>query len=150
MGGVAFRSNDHYLRGRPGEDTARLDWESAPVQLGFGLPAQPVDRTLEENAIPICVTTWEADGVRIQQTAFVSALTGTQAAGPVPAADTLTVFMADFSFTNLTAETPPRQVVHAAYHRGRHGAGLASGRRRLPVGGTAAARSIHGSSVADG
>lgn len=109
-GGVAFRSNDHYLRGRPGEDTARLDWESAPVQLGFGLPAQPVDRTLEENAIPICVTTWEADGVRIQQTAFVSALTGTQAAGPVPAADTLTVFMADFSFTNLTAETRPAKL----------------------------------------
>lgn len=102
-GSIHFRSNDGYLKSRPGRDTPRLDLEPAPVQVTFGLPDRPAERTLEEATLPICVTTWEAGGVRIQQAALVTALEGTRAGGPVPAGDTLAVLMARFTFTNSGA-----------------------------------------------
>lgn len=101
-GSLEFRSNDHYLRGRPGQDTPRLALEKSGVKLGFGLPSQPVDRTLEEESLPICVTTWEAAGVQVRQTAFVTPLEGTRADGPVPPADATTVFLAELVFSNKT------------------------------------------------
>lgn len=101
-GSIDFRSNDHYLRGRPGRDTPRLDLEPAGVRFDFGLPDQPVDRTLEEESLPVCVSTWQRDGVRIQQTALVTQLDGTQAEGDAPAGDAFAVWMARFVFTNTT------------------------------------------------
>src|SRR5262249_33199392 len=66
-------------------------------------------------SLPICRTVWETNGVRITQTAFATELSGTKADGPVPASDTLAVFLAEFFFTNITAASqtvyflPPRE-----------------------------------------
>ncbi|MBN2505155.1 MAG: hypothetical protein JXQ71_00530 [Verrucomicrobia bacterium] len=75
-GSLDWRSNDHYLRNRPGRDTPRLSLEKGGVQLRFGLPSKPSHRTLEEASLPICATTWHLDGVRVQQRAFVTELEG--------------------------------------------------------------------------
>ena len=101
-GSIHFRSNDGYLRKRPGRDTPRLDLEASPVQVKFNLPDRPIDRTLDENTLPICVTSWDSDGMRVQQTAFVTLLEGARADGPVPPGDAFAVFMARFTFTNAT------------------------------------------------
>ncbi len=101
-GSVLFRTNDHYLNRRPGKDTPRLNLEKAPVRFGFGLPDRPADRTIEEGCLPIGHTFWEMDGVRVQQTAFVTLLEGMGADCPVPPGDAFAVFLAQFTFTNTT------------------------------------------------
>ncbi len=101
-GSILFRSNDHYLRARPGQDTPRLDLEPGPVRFHFGLNRPAADRYLDEASLPICVTTWEAAGVRVTQTALLTELTGTRPGGGVPAPDSPAVFMARFIFTNTT------------------------------------------------
>ena len=104
-GSTSFRYNELFLNNRPGKDTPRLALEKRWVSFTFGLPAKPVFRTLVEDSLPVVQTRWEVDGVRIEQTAFATALDGTQADGPPPAGDTFTVFLARFTFTNATAET---------------------------------------------
>lgn len=99
-GSVLFRTNDHYLRARPGRDTPRLDLERGPVRFSFGLPDQPVDRSLDETTLPVCTTTWEKDGVLVTQTAFVTPLEGTNPAGHAPPGDATTVLMARFALVN--------------------------------------------------
>jgi len=116
-GTVQFRSNDGYLQRRPGRDTPRLALEPAPVRFLFRLPREPVFRTLEEESLPIGHTVWETNGVRIQQTAFVTELAGAKAAGPVPAPDTPAVFLAKFVFTNLTA-SPRTAALPVTYRSG--------------------------------
>lgn len=101
-GSVLFRSNDHYLRRRPGRDTERLGLEKAPVSFTLGLPGQPVVRTLQEESLPVCETTWEIEGVRVQQTAVVTELDGTRPLEPPPPGDAFAVFMARLRFTNPT------------------------------------------------
>jgi hypothetical protein len=101
-GSIDWRSNDHYLRNRPGRDTPRLALEKGGVRLRFSLPSKPVHRTLQEESLPICITTWDVDGVQVKQTAFVTPLEGTQPDGPAPAGDAFAVFMARFAFTNTT------------------------------------------------
>jgi hypothetical protein len=103
-GSLDWRSNDHYLQGRPGRDTPRLALEKAEVSLRFGLPSKPVHRTLQDESLPICITTWDMDGVQVKQTAFVTSLAGAQPEGPTPAADSFVVFMSWFTFTNTTDE----------------------------------------------
>jgi hypothetical protein len=101
-GTVRFRSNDHYLTRRPGRDTPRFALEAAPVRFRFQPPIEPVDRTIEEQSLPICITTWETNGIRLEQTAFATPLEGARAGGPVPAADASTVFLARFTLSNTT------------------------------------------------
>jgi hypothetical protein len=101
-GSIQFRSNDHYLKQRPGLDTPRLELEAGSGRLTFGLPGRPVTRTLEEESLPIVYSAWDQDGLRIEQTAFVTALGGLDADGPAPPGDTFTVFLARFTFTNPT------------------------------------------------
>jgi hypothetical protein len=113
-GSIDFRSNDGYLKRRPGKDTPRLDLEKAPVHVRFGLPDQPAHRTLQEASLPICETTWDAQGVRVQQTAFVTALEGADPQAGTPPADTFTVWMARFTFSNPT-DTEKRAVLPAAF-----------------------------------
>jgi hypothetical protein len=103
-GSIEFRSNDHYLKGRPGQDTPKLALESSPVRFDFlnfsKASREPAQRTLEDNSLPICKTTWQAGGTRLQHTALVTLLNGSQAEGPVPAPDAPAVFLARFAFTN--------------------------------------------------
>ena len=118
-GTVRFRSNDGFLRGRPGKDTPRLALEPPEVTFRFGLPMRPVFRTLQDESLPVCRTVWETNGVRIVQTAFVTELEGVKADGPVPPSDTMAVFMAEFVFTNTSPATQtlsfwPRQEVGSA------------------------------------
>lgn len=103
-GEIFFRWNDQYMRSRPGRETARLDLEKPPVHFRFGLPEQPEDRHTEDDSLPICVTTWDVDGVQVRQTAFATDLAGTKATGPVPPGDALAVVMARFDFTNTTGQ----------------------------------------------
>lgn len=109
-GSVLLRTNDRYLRSRPGKDTPRLDWERGPVRFRFGLPDKPVDRTIEEASLPICHTTWEVDGVQIRQTAFVTQLEGLRAGASPPPGDATAVFMARFEFQN-TGNVPRSAVL---------------------------------------
>jgi hypothetical protein len=102
-GAIQFRANDHYLLGLTGQDTPRFKFEAAPVRFGFGAHSRPVHRAIQEASIPICETTWETNGLRITQTAFVTQLNGTQPGGPVPPADASVVFLAQFVFTNTSA-----------------------------------------------
>jgi hypothetical protein len=144
-GSVEFRTNDHFLRARPGKDTPRLDVEAAPAHVRFGLPDRPVNRNIMEESLPICRTVWDADGVRVTQEAFVTALEGTQADGPVPLADTTAVFLARFTFTNPTDAPKP-----AALNL----EGQAGG-RRLPLhldgeGWLRAGENVRGQLAADG
>jgi hypothetical protein len=99
-GSVQFRSNDHYLQGRLGQDTARLASEKAPVRLDLGLAGAPVDRTLQEESLPICITTWETNGVTVEETALVTELYGTLATGRRPESDATTVLLARIRFSN--------------------------------------------------
>jgi hypothetical protein len=98
-GGLFIRWNDQYMRARPASDTPRLDLEKQPVQFEFGLPKAPVERHLEEEATPTCITAWERDGLRITQTAFATILNGMKAVGPPPP-DACAVAMLRFDFTN--------------------------------------------------
>ena len=102
-GSVSFRWNDQYMRRLPADDTPRLDLEMPPIHLDFGLPEMPVDRSLEEESIPTCITTWESNGVRVVQTAFATMLAGTKSNGPPPAPDAGVVAMLRFVFTNTTS-----------------------------------------------
>ncbi len=102
-GGVFIRWNDKYMKGLPARDTPRLDLEKPPVQVQFGLPKEPVERHLEEESIPTCITTWERDGVRIMQTAFATILDGMKTDAHPPVPDTCAVAMLRFDFTNTTS-----------------------------------------------
>lgn len=99
-GGFHYRTNDGYLTARPGRDTPRLKLEPPERHVSFGLSNRPTDRTLLDSVLPICQTTWDHDGVRVTQTAFVTPLESTQAGSPPPAGDTTTVLVARFTLTN--------------------------------------------------
>jgi hypothetical protein len=99
-GSILLRTNDHFLRNRPGKDTPRLEWERDPVHFRFGLPDNPIDRTIEEASLPICHTTWEVDGVQVLQTAFVTVLEGLGNDAPPPPGDATAVLLARFVFLN--------------------------------------------------
>ena len=101
-GDVSFRQDDQYMKALPARDTPRLDLEKPPMQVRFGLPENPVERHIEDESIPICVTTWDRDGIRIVQTAFATMLDGVKADGPPPAPDACAVAMLRFDFTNTT------------------------------------------------
>jgi hypothetical protein len=116
-GTVRFRSNDHYLQRRPGKETPRFALEPAPVRFRFQPPLIPVFRTIEEACLPIGYTVWETNGVRTSQTAFATELNGARADGPVPAADTFTVFLAKFTFTNITG-SPQVAAMPVTYRSG--------------------------------
>jgi hypothetical protein len=104
-GGLFIRWNDQYMRARPARDTPRLDLEKQPVQFEFGLPKAPVERHIEEESIPTCITTWKRDGLRITQTAFATILDGAKADRPPPAPDDCVVAMVRFDFTNTTGNS---------------------------------------------
>jgi hypothetical protein len=128
-GSIEFRTNDRYLQARSGQDTPRLALEKPTVLLRFALPARPAHRTLQEETLPICITTWETNGVRIRQVAFVTELDGSavraealaaayslsptggegrgEGANPAPPGDAFAVCLLQFSFTNTTAEPRP-------------------------------------------
>lgn len=102
-GEISFRWDDEYMKGLPARDTPRLDLETSPVQVRFGLPDKPAERHIEDESIPTCITAWERDGVRIVQTAFATTLDGARADAPPPAPDACAVAMLRFEFTNTTA-----------------------------------------------
>jgi hypothetical protein len=102
-GGIDFRSNDHYLRSRPGADTPRLDLEKAGVGLSFGLPDRPSYRNLEEECLPITHTKWEVDGIIVKQAAFVTLLSGATTQTEPPAGDAFAVWIARFTITNASS-----------------------------------------------
>jgi hypothetical protein len=104
-GSIHFRLYDNYLEARPGRDTSRLKATPGPMAFRFGLSLTPANRELEQETLPICQTTWETNGLRIQQTAFITELVGTKPDGPVPDSDSLTVGMVRFTVTNESSKT---------------------------------------------
>ena len=102
-GKISFRLDDQYMKGLPAQDTPRLDLERPPIQVSFDLPEKPMERHIEEESIPTCITTWERGGVRIRQTAFATTLDGTRPDAPPPASDACAVAMLRFDFTNTTS-----------------------------------------------
>ena len=104
-GSVLFRSNDHYLKGRPGKDTPRLALEPDQVHFWFGPPLAMASRTIEEDALPICRTAWRVHDVDVAQTAFATSLDGLPADGHPQPSDTFAVFLARFTLTNRSEIT---------------------------------------------
>lgn len=104
-GSVAFRTNDNYLRARPGKDTPRLDLEPGPVELSFGLPSRPLRRTLYGSDLPLVQTTWSTPSGSVEQEAFVTALQETYANRGVPPADSTAVLMLRFRVVNVSTDT---------------------------------------------
>ena len=103
-GGLFIRWNDHYMKALPASDTPRLDLEKQPVRFEFGLPKTPVERHIEEESIPTCITTWERDGILIIRTAFATTLDGATAEA-TPAPDACAVAMLRFEFTNTNSRS---------------------------------------------
>ena len=98
---LSFRRNDQFMQVLPARDTPRMNLEKGPVRIQFGLPDKPVERHIEDEFIPTCITTWERDGIRITQTAFATTLDGARTDAP-PAPDETAVAMLRFDFTNTT------------------------------------------------
>ena len=84
-GDVSFRISDQFVAAIPGIDTPRLGLEKSPVTVQFHLPQQPLERHIQDESVPICITTWQRDAVRITQTAFTTTLHGAKPKGPPPA-----------------------------------------------------------------
>ncbi|HEV2320155.1 MAG TPA: hypothetical protein VGV18_10420, partial [Verrucomicrobiae bacterium] len=102
-GNITFRVYDQYMESVTGKDTPRLDLEKSPITVHFGLP-EPIERHIQDDSLPICVTTWERDGVRITQTAFATTLDGAKPNGPPPSPDACAVAVLRFDFTNTTGQ----------------------------------------------
>ena len=100
-GSVHYRTNNRYLMACAAKDTPRLESDASPIQVSFGLPEGLEARTIAEGVLPIGITAWEADGIRIEQVAFATPLDGTDPEGAVPDADAVGVLMARFRFENL-------------------------------------------------
>jgi hypothetical protein len=109
-GEISFRRNDLFMEKLPARDTARLDLEKPPVQVGFGLSEKPVARHIEDESIPTCLTTWESNGVRVIQTAFATTVDGMKADTSPPASDACAVAMLRFDFTNTTGNPLPAEL----------------------------------------
>src|SRR5262249_17351799 len=103
-GGLFIRWNDQYMRAVPARDTPRLNLEKQPVRFEFGLPKNPVQRHIEEECVPTCITTWEHEGLRVVQTAFATVLSGASA-DDIPAPDEWAVAMLRFDFTNVSGSS---------------------------------------------
>jgi len=106
-GSVFYRTNNRYLIRRPGRDTSRLQSDRAEINLSFGLPSEPVERGLQEGTLPIGITVWEMEGLRIEQVACATVLDGINSQGPPPPGDALGVLLLRFSFTNISDEPRP-------------------------------------------
>src|SRR5262249_51816334 len=102
-GTVRLRLNDHYLEALPGRDTHRFKLEPAPVRFSFAPQGQPTARYLQDSTLPICETTWETNGLRTVQTAFVTALNGSAPDDPVPPADTFVVLLTRLTISNTSS-----------------------------------------------
>ncbi|MBI3911260.1 MAG: hypothetical protein HY320_10040 [Armatimonadetes bacterium] len=144
-GSVTYRINSHQLRYRPGKDSPRIEQDGVPLRCWFGMSCHPVIRTIEEGCLPIAQTTWEEEGVRVQQTAFVTALSGTQTDGPPPPGDAFAVLLARFTFIN------PTQTARIAALRLRCEAGDHPEALRADAGGRLwSGERLRGQIVADG
>lgn len=84
---------------------------NAPTRLAFGLPRQaPVRRWIEDDAPPICHTTWEKDGIRYTETVLVTRRTpGDWTTASLPAAEAVVmvrIFGENFTneYAGATAE----------------------------------------------
>ena len=99
-GSVFYRTNNPYLISCPGKDTPRLQADTGRIEVSFGLPQGHAERTIQDGTLPIGITPWEVNGIRIEQVAFATLLHGTDPQRPPPAGDALGVLMARFTFRN--------------------------------------------------
>ncbi len=106
-GSVLYRTRVELLTGCPGRESTRLAADCDQLTVAFGLPAEPVTRTLQEGVLPIGISVWRAGGeeagaggVEIEQVAYATVLGGTDPAGPEPAADETAVVMSRFELRN--------------------------------------------------
>ncbi len=99
-GSVFFRTNNHLPIGCPGRDSDRLKQDKERIAIAFGLPARPVERTIEDGVLPIGITTWQIGSLRVEQTAFATVLEGTDPNAGPPPADAMGVLLARVRFEN--------------------------------------------------
>ena len=106
-GGAVYRTNNALLSACPGQDTARLQADRAPLSLSFGLPEEPTERHIEEGVLPIGHSTWSVHSAEgrweVEQTAFATVLPGTDPEGDPPPADALGVLMLQLRVRNPDA-----------------------------------------------
>lgn len=109
-GAVEYRINNHFIAVRPGKDTEPLAKDGERLAVSFNLPDRPAHRTIGEGALPICTTQWLSDGVQYEQTAFVTALGASEAAGGAPDGDETAVCMMRITARNTSASARGAQV----------------------------------------
>ena len=89
----------------PDAITPRCDWLGDKIIYSFGLAdARFVERTLDDGCLPIVTTTFERDGVRTVQTAFVVPLDGVPRPGARIRAEDILVCMLRFEMTLTRAD----------------------------------------------
>ncbi len=92
----------NFIRRVPGRDTPLLGWEGDELRYRFGLPAEPDDRGILENTLPIVHAAWTSgDGVCYEQEALATWLRGTEP-GVLRPGDDPAVCLVRFRLTNLT------------------------------------------------
>ncbi|MDO8682914.1 MAG: hypothetical protein Q7N50_05470 [Armatimonadota bacterium] len=73
----AIMHDRNWLRRIPSSDTPKADWPDNAITVRFGIPqGQRSGATIEEGYLPIPITWWENDGLRVMQTLFVTTFSG--------------------------------------------------------------------------
>ncbi|MBT5533602.1 hypothetical protein HOK31_11115, partial [Candidatus Poribacteria bacterium] len=103
-GSFLYRADNARLIRCPGTDTPRLSGDAERLLMSFGLSDEPVERTIQDECVPIGVASWDMDGARVEQTAFVTTIGGTNPDADPPAGDAPAVLMARFVFENPSSE----------------------------------------------
>jgi hypothetical protein len=106
-GSVFYRTNNHYLRRCPGRDTERLEGDGDRLSVSFGLSKNPVERTILDGSLPIGITAWEQQAIRIEQTAYATTLEGAGTESEAPPGDAFGVLMMQFALKNLSERDAP-------------------------------------------
>ncbi len=105
-GSVFYRTqpNEQYLRRCPGSDTPRLRDVATPLRFSFGLPEnqEPEKRGLEDGDLPIGLASWRQASLRIEQTAFVTPLSGGDPSSGPPPPDVPGVLMMQLTFREIS------------------------------------------------
>ncbi len=96
-GDIFLREN--FIRRVPGKDTPRIGWEGSELRFEFGLPAEPADRGILEDRLPILGTAWTDHALNIEQECYATWLQRDILAGRWPGDDPV-VCMMRFRLTN--------------------------------------------------
>ncbi|MDO8682915.1 MAG: hypothetical protein Q7N50_05475, partial [Armatimonadota bacterium] len=93
--------NRKWLDRIPSTDTPRADWPGGAMFVRFGIPEDQLSgASREEGYLPIAISWWEKNGLRLTQTAFATTLSGKLPPGGRVPAEEPQVAMVKFTAAN--------------------------------------------------